>query len=133
MIVPDEILNFTFKDMYHGFAECHGNLSLDENSITIEYFVKDSIIGFFKSNIKRVKIKYSEIINTEIKKKFFRRYYLIIRIKSLNNIIDLPFIDENAKLSIKISKSSLLTAEEISSYINYRVAENKLSKIDNNY
>ncbi len=133
MIVPDEILNFTYKDMYHGFAECHGNLLIDENSLTIEYFVKDSIIGVLKSNIKRVKINYSEIINTEIKKKFYKRFFLIIRIKSLRNLIDLPFIDENAELRIKINKSSLLTAEAISSYINYRIAENKLSKIDNNY
>jgi hypothetical protein len=133
MIIPDEILNFTYKDMYYGFAECYGNLVVDDNSLMIEYFVKDSIIGVLKSNIKRVKINYSEIINTEIKKKFYKRYFLIIRIKSLRNLIELPFIDENAELRIKINKSSLLTAEAISSFINYRIAENNLSKIDNNY
>lgn len=134
MMIPDQILRFTFNDVYHGLAECYGNLFLETNYVVIEYFLKDSLFGVIKSDVKVLKIPYSEIFEAEIKSKFFSKK-LVLKIKSLRNLTQIPFANEEGELIFKIKnkKDSLIIAETIASYINYRISENKLYNLENNF
>ena len=90
MLLPDTVLNFRLKDIYFGFAICEGILFLTKDSVIIEYYAKDSVVGLLKSDLKTIKIDFSEIINAEVKSSILSRK-LIIRLKSLSKIIDTPF------------------------------------------
>lgn len=134
MIIPDDILNFTINDIYHGFAQCNGILYLNENFVVIEYFIKDNLVGLIKSDIKKIYIKYSDIICAELKKSLFSKK-LIIKLKSLSQIYEIPFSSENNELSfsLKNNKDTLLVAETLATYINSKILENKLYNIENNF
>lgn len=130
MIAPDEILRFKFDDVYHGFAECTGILRTKENSIAIEYVVKDSIFGVIKSNVKTFEIKYDNIIEAEFINKMFKKK-LIIKPSSLLDSHNFPASESGEiHISLKRDKPTLAIAERITSFINLRVAEARLAKYD---
>jgi len=139
MLLPDAFLNFRLKNVYQGFAICEGVLYLTKNAVVIEYFTKDSFFGLIKSNLKTVRLDFSEILSAEVKKTFFSKK-LIIKLKALNKIIHTPF--ESAKHSIfsesnaieiplKRGKDVILKARSIASFINEQIMENTLKNIEN--
>jgi len=138
MLLPDTVLNFRLKDIYFGFAICEGILFLTKDSVIIEYYTKDSVVGLLKSDLKTIKIDFSEIINAEVKSSIFSRK-LIIRLKSLGKIIDTPFannaVTESNTLEIpfKFGKETLFKARSISAYINEQISNSTLENIENEF
>jgi len=141
MLLPDTVLNFRLKDIYFGFAICEGILFLTKDSVIIEYYTKDSVVGLLKSDLKTIKIDFSEIINAEVKSSIFSRK-LIIRLKSLGKIIDTPFantknnaVTESNTLEIpfKFGKETLFKARSIAAYINEQISNNTLENIENEF
>jgi len=141
MLLPDTVLNFRLKDIYFGFAICEGILFLTKDSVIIEYYTKDSVVGLLKSDLKTIKIDFSEIINAEVKSSFFSRK-LIIRLKSLGKIIDTPFantknnaVTESNTLEIpfKFGKETLFKARSIAAYINEQISNSTLENIENEF
>jgi hypothetical protein len=141
MLLPDTVLNFRLKDIYFGFAICEGILFLTKDSVIIEYYTKDSVVGLLKSDLKTIKIDFSEIINAEVKSSIFSRK-LIIRLKSLGKIIDTPFSNtkNNAftesnilEIPFKFGKETLFKARSIAAYINEQISNNTLENIENEF
>jgi hypothetical protein len=141
MLLPDTVLNFRLKDIYFGFAICEGILFLTKDSVIIEYYTKDSVVGLLKSDLKTIKIDFSEIINAEVKSSIFSRK-LIIRLKSLGKIIDTPFsntknnaVTESNTLEIpfKFGKETLFKARSIAAYINEQISNSTLENIENEF
>lgn len=141
MLLPDTILNFRLKDIYFGFAICEGILFLTKDSVIIEYYAKDSVVGLLKSDLKTIKIDFSEIFNAEVKSSILSRK-LIIRLKSLSKIIDTPFantqnnaVTESNTLEIpfKFGKETLFKARSIAAYINEQISNSTLENIENEF
>jgi hypothetical protein len=141
MLLPDTVLNFRLKDIYFGFAICEGILFLTKDSVIIEYYTKDSVVGLLKSDLKTIKIDFSEIINAEVKSSIFSRK-LIIRLKSLGKIIDTPFSNtkNNAftesnilEIPFKFGKETLFKARSIAAYINEQISNSTLENIENEF
>ena len=141
MLLPDTVLNFRLKDIYFGFAICEGILFLTKDSVIIEYYTKDSVVGLLKSDLKTIKIDFSEIFNAEVKSSIFSRK-LIIRLKSLSKIIDTLFsntknnaVTESNTLEIpfKFGKETLFKARSIAAYINEQISNSTLENIENEF
>jgi hypothetical protein len=141
MLLPDTVLNFRLKDIYFGFAICEGILFLTKDSVIIEYYTKDSVVGLLKSDLKTIKIDFSEMINAEVKSSIFSRK-LIIRLKSISKIIDTPFantknnaVTESNTLEIpfKFGKETLFKARSIAAYINEQISNSTLENIENEF
>jgi hypothetical protein len=141
MLLPDTVLNFRLKDIYFGFAICEGILFLTKDSVIIEYYTKDSVVGLLKSDLKTIKIDFSEIFNAEVKSSILSRK-LIIRLKSLSKIIDTPFanaknnaVTESNTLEIpfKFGKETLFKARSIAAYINEQISNSTLENIENEF
>jgi len=141
MLLPDTVLNFRLKDIYFGFAICEGILFLTKDSVIIEYYAKDSVVGLLKSDLKTIKIDFSEIINAEVKSSIFSRK-LIIRLKSISKIIDTPFSNtkNNAvtesntfEIPFKFGKETLFKARSIAAYINEQISNSTLENIENEF
>jgi hypothetical protein len=141
MLLPDTVLNFRLKDIYFGFAICEGILFLTKDSVIIEYYTKDSVVGLLKSGLQTIKIDFSEIINAEVKSSIFSRK-LIIRLKSLGKIIDTPFANtkNNAftesntlEIPFKFGKETLFKARSIAAYINEQISNSTLENIENEF
>ena len=131
MIAPSDILRFKFDDVYHGLAECNGMLKVNYDELIIEYVVKDSFIGVFKSNVKHLKIKFEQIIEVEFVNTFWKKR-LIIKPLSMIDSHNFPVTDQG-EIVLKLKKKekgTLLTAERLSSFINMRIAEIRLEKLD---
>ena len=142
-LLPNAFLDFKLSDLYHGFAVCEGVLYLTKNSVVIEYYTKDTFVGLLKSDLKTIELSFAEIINAEVKKSWFSRK-LIIRLKSLNKILDTPF--ENAKnysfspsetnsleIPLKFRKEALFKARTIAAYINEQISNSTLEDIENEF
>jgi hypothetical protein len=141
MLLPDTVLNFRLKDIYFGFAICEGILFLTKDSVIIEYYTKDSVVGLLKSDLQTIKIDFSEIINAEVKSSIFSRK-LIIWLKSLGKIIDTPFANtkNNAftesntlEIPFKFGKETLFKARSIAAYINEQISNSTLENIENEF
>ncbi len=130
MYPPNEVLRFKLKEVYHGFAECNGLLRLDDEYIHIEFVVKDSIVGFFKTDVKNIRLKYDRLIEAELINSFWKGRTLILRPKSMLDSNNFPVTDKG-EIHFKLEKDKqlLMLAETIATFINLKVAESRINNL----
>jgi len=130
MIPPNDVLRFKLSGIYQGLAECNGLLRVDDNYVYIEYIVKDSIVGLFKSEVKNLKLKYDRLIEAEIINSFWKGRTLILRPKSMLDSEKFP-LTYKGEIHFKLNKDKqlLLIADNIATFINLKVAELRLNSM----
>ena len=119
---------FSIENAYKGFAKVGGILYISNKALTLEFETKDSMIGFFKSGVKKISLSAGDLESLILEKKFFKRN-LIIRTRSLFAIRDFPH-SENGQIRLQIDKSYLKLAESMVSSMNLAISEERLSRLD---
>ena len=76
-----------FKDSYEGFAESSGLLSMNKDSIIIQFETQDAILGVIKSGLISIQIPLKNIVELGYKKSIFGNRITI-------TVDDLAFIAE---------------------------------------
>lgn len=122
------ILPFKQKEIYLGLAEISGLLRVADNTLEIEYKVKDTTLGFLDSSVKTCYIPLGIIDSVEVEKKWFSgRFELTFnRIPNLDN----PFQLEGNSLRLSVKKKDLEKAQAFRSKLMYEILENKLDHLD---
>lgn len=122
------ILPFKQKDIYLGLAEISGLLRVVDDTLEIEYKVKDTTLGFLDSSVKTCYIPLRIIDSTEVEKKWFSgRFELRFnRIPDLDN----PFQLEGNSLKLSVKKNDLDKARSFRSKLMVEILELKLDQLD---
>jgi hypothetical protein len=82
-------LPFLIPEVYAGFAEVQGIMRVDENTLMLEFEIRDSLVGMLKSGVKEIRIPISEIVSVTLNKGWFKISF-IIRTQKLSSLGDLP-------------------------------------------
>jgi hypothetical protein len=122
-------LPFTAEVGELGLQEAHGILQFSpKTGLTIEFQVKDSILGIIKSDVKSLRLNWSDIAYFEVKKKFFGAHVLI-RVNKLTLFEELP-ASKAGEFKAKIKKSDLELARNLQSSLLLYLSEKKIEYLD---
>jgi len=121
-------LPFTIPDLYADFAEAHGIIRLEDDTLVLEYQTKDSIVGIIKSDVKIIRLPLLKLSSIKFEKKWFKGY-LHINAKSMMTLADVPG-SEHGTLRLVISSKYKTLAEQLSIDADLRIAELNLKNLD---
>jgi hypothetical protein len=130
MIPEFTSLPFLILDVYEGFAVAKGLMRVNENTLTLEFEIKDNFLGLFKSGVKEVRISIDEIDSVTLKKGWFKIAF-IIRTQKLSSLGKLPKQD-HGQIRLNLLREDRKTAESVVSFLMLRISEKKLKLLDVN-
>lgn len=127
-MAPTVTLPFKQKDIYLGLAEISGLLRIVEDSLEIEYKVKDTTLGFLDSSMKVNHIPFRIIDSVEVEKKWFstKVELRLIRIPDLDN----PFKLDGNSLTFTVKKNLFEKAKTFRSSLMFRVLDQQIDDKD---
>ena len=117
-----------FPEIYEGFADAEGVLRISSDALTLEYQVKDNLIGVVKSGVSTAVIPFDHIDEVDFRSNFFWTR-LNIRVDSMQIVGDVPGAKQG-KVSLKISRRYKREATEIAHEASIRSSQSKLDRLE---
>ena len=124
----EKTLPFKTDGAYHGFAEVSGMLHVDRDDLELEFEVKDSFFGALKSGPKKLSISYADLSKLTYVRTLFKSR-LEIKVKSLRILSQFPAAKDGL-ITLKINRKLKEETEDIVTYVNLRIAEIGLEKLE---
>jgi hypothetical protein len=118
---------FSFPEVYQGFASGGGIATASIAGLTLEFQVKDSIVGMIKSDVRRIAIPISELHSVALKESWFRNR-LFIRVKSMTTLADVPGND-TGQVELRVARRDKATAQALVSILMLSLSERKLADL----
>ena len=117
-----------FPQIYEGFANAEGVLSISSDALTLEFQVKDNILGVMKSDVRTAAIPFDRIDEVDFRSNLFRTG-LNIRVSSMQIVEDVPG-SKQGKVSLKIPRRYKKEASEIAHEASIRSSQSKLDRLE---
>jgi len=116
--------------VYEGFAEAQGLIRFDEgeNTLILEFQVKDGFVGFLKSGLKEVRIPISEIESVRLKDRLWMKPVLIIRASQLSTLSDIPESSQG-EVKLHVSRKNKRDARLLASNVMLTLSDYELKKL----
>ena len=117
-----------FPEIYQGLADAEGMLRISEDDLTLEYQVKDNLLGVMKSGVSAAVIPFDHIDEVDFRSNFLRTS-LNIRVDSMQIVDDVPGAKQgivSPKIARRYKKEAALIAHEAS----IRSSQSKLDKLE---
>jgi hypothetical protein len=121
-------LPFEIYNLNGGFMKVDGILRVEGDKLTFEFQKKDAFVEAFQSDLKTVTISMSELDMLEYKKGWFGGK-LILHGKTARSFGELPGKELNERV-LKVKRKHRDAAASISSNLNLRLSEQKLSEME---
>jgi hypothetical protein len=97
--------------VYGGFAECHGLIRPESDSLCLEYQVQDGCCGYFRGKAKTVRIPLADLESVELRGRWFKRT-LVIQARSLLSVAGMPG-SRQGRVELRIARADLPAAERL--------------------
>ena len=117
-----------FPQIYEGFANAEGVLRISSDALTLEFQVKDNILGVMKSDVRTAAIPFDRIDEVDFRSSIFRTV-LNIRVSSMQIVEDVPG-SKQGKVSLKIPRRYKKEASEIAHEASIRSSQSKLDRLE---
>ena len=117
-----------FPEIYEGFADAEGVLRISSDALTLEYQVKDNLIGVVKSGVSTAVIPFDHIDEVDFRSKFLWTS-LNIRVDSMQIVGDVPGAKQGT-IRLKIPRRYKREAEEIAHEASIRSSQSKLDRLE---
>lgn len=124
----EKTLPFKTDRAYHGFAEVDGMLHIERDHLLLEFEVKDVFLGALKSGPKQLKIAYADLSKMNYLRSIFKSQ-MEIKVKSLRILTKFPGAKEGS-IILKIKRRFKTEADDIATYVNMRIAELGLERLE---
>lgn len=118
-------LPFSIPNAYEGFAKVHGILSVNEIGLTLEFEVKDGLVGVLKSGVKVVQVPINEIASVDLQR-FWLFTRIVIRTKSMAILSQVPQSKAGKVAVWSIGFQNRELAERLVSSLKSKVMEREL-------
>ena len=117
-----------FPEIYEGFADAEGVLRISSEALTLEYQVKDNLIGVVKSGVRTAVIPFERIDEVDFRSNFFRTA-INIRVSSMQVVEDVPGAKQG-RVRLKIPRRYKREAAEIAHEASIRSSQSKLDRLE---
>lgn len=111
---------FIVPDLYEGLADAHGLLRCEGDTLTLEFEVRDSLMGVVKSGLKTVRVGLDQLVSIE----YIRRWWgtrLVLRARTLEPLQEFPNFSAGT-IRLKIARANRDIARKFAGEVNYRLA-----------
>ena len=120
-------VRFSFPDVYQGFAEGGGIATATTEGLTLEFQVKDSLVGMIKSDVRKIAIPISELHSIDLKESWFRNR-LFIRVRNMATLANVPG-SNTGQVELRVARSDKTTAQALVSILTLSLSERKLADL----
>ncbi|MEZ4827338.1 MAG: hypothetical protein R3C61_13825 [Bacteroidia bacterium] len=128
MLTEHTTLPFTIENVYAGFAQVTGILSVVRDHIILEFQVSDVIGGIVKGRPKEVRIPLRSVESVQFKKNWFvANFYL--RVYKMKDLEDVPN-QKSGEVKLSIARKNRQRAMQIASSVNLRLSEIRIEMMD---
>ena len=117
-----------FPEIYEGLADAEGVLRTSPDALTLEYQVKDSLLGVVKSGVNTAVIPFDHIDEVDFRSNFLWTR-LNIRVDSLQIVGDVPGAKQG-RVRLKIPRRYKREAAEIAHDASMRASQSKLDRLE---
>ena len=117
-----------FPEIYEGFADAEGVLRISSDALTLEYQVKDNLIGIVKSGVSTAVIPFDHIDEVDFRSKFFWTS-INIRVDSLQIVGDVPGAKQG-RVRLKIPRRYKREAAALAHEASIRSSQSKLDRLE---
>lgn len=123
-----ESVPFQFPEVYGGLADSEGLLSISSDTLTLEFQIKDGLIGAFKSKVKRVELPFAQIREVQLQSNMLGTN-LTVAVDSMQLVEDVP----NAKqgeFRMKFPRSHRKQVSALAREASIRVSQGKIEDLN---
>jgi len=111
-----------------GLSEAHGLMKFSpKTGLVLEFQVKDAIIGIIKSAVREIHLDWEDIVDFQIKKKWFS-VSVTIRVNKMSIFEDLPST-KSAEFHAKIKKDDYENVRNLHSSLMLILSEKKIERL----
>jgi hypothetical protein len=118
---------FSFPQVYQGLASGGGIATATTAGLTLEFQVKDAIVGMIKSDVRKIAIPISELHSVALKESWFWSR-LFIRVRSMTTLADVPGSD-TGQVELRVARRDTATAHALVSILMLSLSERKLADL----
>jgi hypothetical protein len=129
MMHSHSTVRFYVDHISHGFQEAKGLLSFENDALTFEYEISDSVTGIIKSGLKKTRVPFSELTSIQIRERFLRVTRIEVRSRSMSALSDVPGSDA-ANVILKIRKTDRDDARNFVSAASLALSEFRLAQLN---
>lgn len=115
-------------DIPGDFTNSSGILSLVDQELRIEFQTKDGFVGLVKSDVKKVVIPLTDIMDIRFKKSWFGGGKILLQVGSMELLKDVPN-HESGIIRLHVKKQSKESAMNLVAEVTYVAAENSIASM----
>jgi hypothetical protein len=108
-------------EAYGGFAEVHGLMHLESNSLILEFQIQDSILNVLRSEVREVHIPLEAIESISYKQGWLRSKF-IIKTYKVRTLKDVPSSDKG-EVILRIKRQDRKKAARLASDLKLKLLE----------
>jgi hypothetical protein len=102
---------FTIQNVFQGFAETEGILSIDNADLKMEFQTSDNILGLLKSGVREVKLSLDKIEEITFRKRWLG-CSLIIRMTEMRGASEVPNFSQG-EILLSVAKKHSQAASDL--------------------
>src|ERR1022692_3454249 len=105
---------FTIRNVFQGFAETEGILSVDGADLRLEFQTTDNVVGLLRSGVREVRLPLDEVEEIAFRKGWFG-CSMAVRVAGMRGASEVPNFKHGAFVLWIAKKRSQAAAELVSS------------------
>ncbi len=106
---------FTIRNVFQGFAETDGILSVDGPDLKLEFQTTDAVVGLLKSGVREVRLPLEDVEEIAFRKGWFG-CSLVIRVAGMRGATEVPNF-KRGEIALSIAKKHSQAAADLVSSI----------------
>lgn len=106
---------FTIRNVFQGFAETEGILSVDGTDLKLEFQTTDAVVGLLKSGVREVRLPLDGVEEIAFRKGWFG-CSLVVRVAGMRGASEVPNF-KHGEFVLSISKKHSQAAADLVSSI----------------
>ena len=121
-------LPFQFPELFGGIVVSGGVVRADADALTLEFEIKDNLLGVMKSDVKKVAIPFDQIDDVRLRSNLFRTE-LEIRANSIEVVAGVPG-HKQGRVRLKIPRQYRREAKVMAYEAYHKVSQIKLDRLE---
>src|ERR1035438_7155238 len=102
---------FTIRNVFQGFAETEGILSVDGADLRLEFQTTDAVVGLLKSGVREVRLPLDGVEEVAFRKGWFG-CSLVIRVAGMRGASEVPNF-KHGEIALSIAKKHSQAAADL--------------------
>ncbi len=103
---------FSIRQIYGGLAKAKGILRFDGKTVSMEFEVKDDVLGVIRSGVRNVDFPLEELVDVRLNSAWLQGPEIILRTDRLDAVQGVPS-SEHGRVRLRVAREDAETAEQV--------------------